>query len=1248
MRDFLISQLDYIYFLYGSGFFLIAATCFFLYKSQKENKFWKYLGFFGVIHGINEWMDLIKIVFGESKSIAWVHILLLAVSFVFLVEIGRTNNVKTNRKDFAIKLYFVLSCFIIAGGVFYHETGLKNFIRYFLGVVGCFWSGYTFFSLVNKEDKNKISVNKYLKKIGVLLFIYGFTQLIGLRVNYFPANFINQNTFLNFFGFPIQIIRTVIALGFSFFVWQYYYKYSEQKYSDLLNFNKEYKYEKLFLLSFVVVFTLGAFFTYFTGIFIDQKERNYVLNRTKLIAANINPNVFKLLSGTPNDLNLPVHKYLTKQLLNYVNSQSDLRYIYIMGKRNKDVFYYIDSFPERYQESVLTEIGEVYPEATKELKQSFVNGKPFVEGPVLDEWGSWISGIVPLKDSMGNVVAILGIDVNADDWQGIIVKARFVVIFITMLVIFIIVVFFLLHESYKQLKIIMISSFKKLEEMEKIINKSQAIVFLWKAQKGWPVEYISDNIEQFGYKKEEFYSGKLVYEDLIHPDDLVRVDSELKKFAKSWVNEFLQEYRIITKNGQVRWIEDFSWVRYNKENQITHYQGIVQDITGRKQVEIELKKAKDEAENANKAKSEFLANMSHEIRTPMNAVIGLTEILSTSTLNPEQKKLLDSISNETTALLSLINNILDLSKIEAKKLDLENVDFDLYEVLDKLKEVFELRAEQKGLQFQFDIEKDVPKLVLGDSIKLRQIIINLIDNALKFTQEGFVRLQVRLSEEKDETALINFSVIDTGIGIPKEKQETIFESFKQADSSTTRKYGGTGLGTTISKKLVELMNGKIGIDSEQGIGTVFWVEIPFKKILDSSQALSKNVISLKEVPILVVGIKQLRFFDMLRSWGFKIIESEYGNEIKEKIVKSFMSGTQIMVVLMDLDIIKKDNGLFINEIKQLEMTRDIPIVALDFFEEKDGNDLCKKININYFSFKHKQQRNLQNFIKKSLQFKDKMILIKNNLIDKDNSSIRILLAEDYLANREIIKKHLLDAGYLIDVVEDGAQAVAKFSEFSYDLILMDLQMPEMDGYEAVLQIRKIEDINIAENKKSSKVPIVALTAHVVKEFIDKCMVVGMNDYLPKPFRKKELLAVVDKWTKGIAYVKSVDNYEANDKDDCFDFEKALEDFNQDKEFLFKILETFLNNVSKQMEKIEEAIKNKDVQGIQKEAHAIKGGAGNLTAYDLAVIAHELEQSAIDGNFELASGLFIKMDLAYNNLKIYILKKARQNENTCSR
>ncbi len=1236
MGDFLTKQLDYIYFLYGAAFFLIAATCFFLYKSQKENIFWKYLGLFGILHGINEWLDLIYIVFGEIKSMFWPHLLILVSSFVYLVEIGRLYTKRNNKLVFDFKIYIFLFLLIFTGWFFYHETGLKNFIRYFFGLVGCLWAGYTVFSFV-KIQKIEGKAGKYLKGVGFLICLYGLTQLVGDRCNYFPAVFLNKSNFLKTFGFPIQILRTLIALSFTFFVWKYYYKDSEHKYSNVIDFSKEYRYEKMFFICFVIVFIFGAIGTYSMGEFTENKERKHILNRAKLIASNVKANIIKTLSGTIEDLNSPTYKYINKQFVDYGNSQDDIRYIYLMGKKGKDVFYYMDSYPDRYQETIITEIGEVYPEATKELKQSFITGKPFVEGPNIDEWGCWISGLVPIKDNLNKVVAVLGIDVDADDWAKIIFKSRLVAIFITFLVVLILVIFFLVHENYKKLQIIMFTSFKKLEEMENIINKSQAIVFLWKAQKGWPVEYVSDNITQFGYNKDEFYSKKLVYEDLIHPDDIDRIDDELKKYAKSWVNEFLQEYRIITKNGQVRWVEDYCWARYNKDSEITHYQGIVQDITGRKQSEIELKKAKSEAENANKAKSEFLANMSHEIRTPMNAVIGLTEILSSSQLTKDQRKLIDNISTETTALLSIVNNILDLSKIEAKKLDLENIDFDLYEVLNKVKEVFDLRAKQKGVEFQFDIEKEVPRLVLGDPIKLRQIIINLIDNALKFTHKGFVRLQVRLSDVKGEKILINFSVIDTGIGIPLEKQATIFESFKQADSSTTRKYGGTGLGTTISKKLVELMGGDIGVDSELGVGTVFWVEIPFKKLLDSNIALSKNVVSLKDVPVLVVGIKQLRFFDMLRSWGFRIIESEYNAEIKEKIVKNFVSDKQIMFILVGFDTLKNDNGLFIEEIKQLEMVKDVPIIALDFFGDKDKNKLCETLEINYFSYKQKEQIKLQEFIKKTLQVKDKMILVKKVVQSKENSSVRILVAEDYLANREIIKKHLLDEGYIVDVVEDGVKAVEKFSQNYYDLIFMDLQMPEMDGFEAVQQIRKIEEKN-KNNKQAKKVTIIALTAHVVKEFIDRCMVVGMDDYLPKPFKKKELLSVIDKWINGVTYIKSTIITKANDNGELMDLDKVLNEFNNDKDFLYKIIDVFLNNLEKQLTNIEEAIKSKDAQVIQKESHTIKGGAGNLTAYELAGIAHELEQAAIDANFELAMALFLKMDQAYNNLKNYIQNK----------
>lgn len=368
---------------------------------------------------------------------------------------------------------------------------------------------------------------------------------------------------------------------------------------------------------------------------------------------------------------------------------------------------------------------------------------------------------------------------------------------------------------------------QRLSELDLIINRSPAIAFLWRNAEGWPVEYVSDNIRQFGYTPEQFTGGDLSYADIVHPDDLERIVSDVMRHTREHRAEFSQEYRIVSGDGNVIHTEDWTWARRDTEGNVTHYQGIIQDITERKKAEEELKRAKEVAEIANRAKSEFLATMSHEIRTPMNSVLGFLELtLDGGALSQYQRDNIQTAYSAAKSLLTLINDILDISKLESGKQELRCCSFELRKIVDDTLRTLQPKALEKGLALSLDIHPELPPYHVGDPSRLGQILVNLAGNAVKFTEKG--RVDVRVAAWKKE-GFIHFSVTDTGIGITPERLEAIFDPFVQADGSTTRKYGGSGLGTTISKRLVELMGGRIWAESELGKGSAFHFTVSMKQ-----------------------------------------------------------------------------------------------------------------------------------------------------------------------------------------------------------------------------------------------------------------------------------------------------------------------------------------------------------------------------------------------------------------------------------
>lgn len=575
------------------------------------------------------------------------------------------------------------------------------------------------------------------------------------------------------------------------------------------------------------------------------------------------------------------------------------------------------------------------------------------------------------------------------------------------------------------------------------------------------------------------------------------------------------------------------------------------EIAERKKTESALKQAKQAADEASQAKSDFLANMSHEIRTPLNGILGMSELMGDAKMPEGQRKLLGTIVTEAVSLLGIIDDILDFSKIEAGMLELEKRPFDLTRSVAEVVAGLALKAEQKGLALVSRLPADLPVRLVGDRVRLRQILVNLIANALKFTHEGEVAVTVETVHADDRHATLRFRVTDTGIGISAEKLPEIFDSFTQADGSTTRKYGGTGLGTAISKRLVELMGGEIGIESTPGEGSVFWFTVTFPK--------------------------------------------------QGKVA----AGTSGKVAAGD--------------------------------GTADG--AAGKMAPSSSGAPHREDRPA----------------------GPARRGCRILLAEDYPTNQQVALAHLHGAGYRVDLAENGRQAYEAFEKNRYDCVLMDVQMPEMDGYEAARRIRALEKRRGASGNVTvafrllDRTPIVALTAHALEENRRKCHEAGMDDFLTKPLRRSDLLAMVSKHLSGggadamepasdsdgpdlCAQAPSVESagvvLPAAVGDAPIDLDAALEEFLGDREFLNEVLTGFIANVGGQLRVLRRALDDKDERVVSKEAHSIRGGAANLTAGRLAKLASELEALGGSGTLQGGGGLLDRIELEFNVLKKY--------------
>ena len=755
----------------------------------------------------------------------------------------------------------------------------------------------------------------------------------------------------------------------------------------------------------------------------------------------------------------------------------------------------------------------------------------------------------------------------------------------------------------------------------------------------------------YGVTRNQFADPREAWEAAVHPEDLRR-ELEAFNLAAMGQQDLDAEFRVVWPDGSVHNIRAMARMQRDISGQPSRLLGINWDITRQRQAANELQESNRqlqettaranelalEAALANSAKSEFLAHMSHEIRTPLNGVIGMTDLILDTDLTADQRECLETAKLSADSLLGVINDILDFSKIEAGMIDMEAIEFNLRDCSEEALKTFVLQAAAKDLELLCDITPEVPEIVRGDPGRLRQIIVNLVGNAIKFTIRGEVALRVEVETEEHETHTLRFSVTDTGIGIPAEKQLAIFSPFCQADSSTTRKYGGTGLGLAISARLASMMGGKIWLESEVGRGTQFCFTARFaafhRKRTESESI--PGAAALRGMKILVVDDNRTnrRILEgTLQLWDVRTTCVEGGKQALEQLVSAHDSGEPYQLVVTDAHMPEMDGFDLVEEMRRTPAVATTIVVMLTSGGHPEDAERCRQMGV--LSYLHKPVRRnglLSAILMASGRHPAETALSNAAPMDRPPSGkgLRILLAEDNRINQVIATRMLEKLGHELVIADNGKVALSLLASQSFDLVLMDVQMPEMDGMETTKQIREDERLTQVH------IPVIAMTAHAMKGDRERCLAAGMDGYISKPINALELeVAISDALNRqpsGSRGKKASNKQEiTNASVERWNMRESLERLCGDEILLWEVVEIFLAEVPRHLEELRLAIAQDNAEGVERIAHILKGQLGYLGAPAISQSASELEEKGRDSDLAGTSSLLPQFEADLHGL-----------------
>ena len=861
------------------------------------------------------------------------------------------------------------------------------------------------------------------------------------------------------------------------------------------------------ILLLVLFITMISGFFFVRGSWISQSNNilKQAMDIARTVEASLSKEALAALDVSEKDVTKPEYEMLKNSLVKIIEVNSEFQFAYIYTRKEGNIYFIADSEPADSPE--YSPPGQEYAEADEEARMPFESGEPLVTKPATDRWGTWISMLVPMKDSLSDkTIAVFGMDYPAELWNR---RANSYAI---------------QGAVYVAALMLLITAFYMITRKNRMLRKSQA--------------------------------------------DLIR--------------------------------------------------------------------AKEIAETATKSKSTFLANMSHEIRTPMNAVIGFLGLLAKTDMTLKQQDYVHKIESSARVLLGIINDILDFSKIEVGKLEIETVNFQLDEVINNIVEMIAVKAAEKNIELLSNVHSDVPRALVGDPLRLGQILVNLASNAVKFTDKGHILIKAELLSKDPTGCRIKFSVQDTGIGMTAEQVEKMFTAFSQADSSITRRFGGTGLGLTISKRLAEMMDGEISIESQQGVGSTFTYAALFKRQAEIRESKTPDMEKLRTLKVLIVDDSEMArtiLAEHLFTFGIHAAQADSGQAAIEEIRRASQSMSYDLV-LMDLRMPDMDGLETARKIRADQDIAHMPlIIIVSAFGREEIVKQAENIGIRTFLMKPVNPHLLRDILlnafgEAAAEASAHTPDIKPTAVRADG--LRVLLAEDNVLNQEVATEILRSAGISVEIANNGKEAVEAVTNTPYDIVLMDIQMPVMGGYEATKHIRSIDQYK--------DLPIIAMTAHAMQGAREECLEAGMNDYISKPIDPDSLLLTIQKWMRPGAAIDRAPNEPAAKNPDKYeetislpqglsgiDIEAGLKRLNGNRKLYKKLLFDFAGSYSSIYDDISRALKQDDTGLALRLVHTLKGVAGNISALEIQTIAVDLEKALTRNSARETERLLLNLD-----------------------